>query len=490
MYILLLWGRYLRTRRQAFICIVCVMLGVATLIVVNSVMAGFSTKLKDRLHGLVSDIVVESPDPLKGFPAPTADMMYRIRSAPVGQHIAAMSPVVETIAIMQVNINGTDWTQRVLLIGVDPKVQRNVGGFTDHIEDPERKANPSFDISPEAIQRFLEMHPPGQRFAPIPPPPGELDIDPAMPRLPDVKNPAPGGAKPAPNLPQMDAPPSPTAKYRGAILGHAIAFYIDPKTREEKCAIQHGDTVRLLTVGAQLDPVVDEFIVCDYFHSGMSDYDGSYIYVPLEYLQRLRGAEGHTNQIQIRLHHYDTKHAEAVRDAIKQLFPEYMCRVYTWEDKQGALLAAISIERGILNVLLFMIVGVAGFGILAIFSMIVTEKTRDIGILKSLGASNGGVRRIFMGYGLLLGLVGAILGTILGLLFTHYINEIEGFVTWATGQQVFDRKIYYFSEIPTDVRVSNVALINLGAMFIAFAFSYLPARKASRMRPVQALRFE
>ena len=94
--------------------------------------------------------------------------------------------------------------------------------------------------------------------------------------------------------------------------------------------------------------------------------------------------------------------------------PTTRTRSHTWEDKQGPLLAAIAIEKGILNVLLFMIVGVAGFGILAIFSMIVVEKTRDIGILKSLGASNGGVMKIFLGYGLLLGVVGAGLGTVAG----------------------------------------------------------------------------
>jgi len=207
-------------------------------------------------------------------------------------------------------------------------------------------------------------------------------------------------------------------------------------------------------------------------------------------LQRLRGTEGRSNVIQIKLKHYDTEHAKNVRDTIQKVFPEYVCNVYTWEDKQEALLAAIEIERGILNLLLFMIIGVAGFGILAIFSMIVTEKTRDIGILKSLGASNSGVRRIFMGYGLLLGFVGSMAGTILGLLFTENINWIERQITWLTGHQVFDRSIYYFNEIPTDIQTTNVALINLGALIIAVAFSFLPARKASRMQPVQALRFE
>src|SRR6202030_676640 len=102
-----------------------------------------------------------------------------------------------------------------------------------------------------------------------------------------------------------------------------------------------------------------------------------------------------------------------VVEELKRLFPDL--EVLTWEAKQGPLLAAISIEKGILNVLLFLIIAVAGFGILAIFSMIVVEKTRDIGVLKALGASNGGVMKIFLGYGLLLGAVGAGLGTLFGL---------------------------------------------------------------------------
>src|SRR5208283_2241627 len=129
--------------------------------------------------------------------------------------------------------------------------------------------------------------------------------------------------------------------------------------------------------------------------------------------------------------------APEVVKRLQALFPEGSgINVQTWEDKQGPLLAAIRVEKGILNVLLFMIIGVAGFGILAIFTMIVSEKTRDIGILKALGASNGGVMKIFLAYGLLLGIIGTALGSSLGVWLTTNINEVEHVLTQITGQEI------------------------------------------------------
>src|SRR5213596_1653596 len=99
MYKLLLCCRYLRTRYLALVCIVSVMLGVATLIVVNSVMAGFSTKLRERLHGLLSDIVVDAAD-IDGFPDPDRQMR-KIRESSIGHHVAAMTPTLEVFALLQ-----------------------------------------------------------------------------------------------------------------------------------------------------------------------------------------------------------------------------------------------------------------------------------------------------------------------------------------------------------------------------------------------------
>lgn len=147
-------------------------------------------------------------------------------------------------------------------------------------------------------------------------------------------------------------------------------------------------------------------------------------------------------------------------------------------------------EIAILNVLLFLIITVAGFGILAIFYMIVVEKTRDIGILKSFGTSGRGVMGIFLTYGLSLGLIGSGTGLALGLLFVRYINEIADLLGKITGRPVFDPAIYYFYKIPTIVVPQTIAWIVAGAVGIAVAASILPARRAARLHPVEALRYE
>jgi lipoprotein-releasing system permease protein len=197
---------------------------------------------------------------------------------------------------------------------------------------------------------------------------------------------------------------------------------------------------------------------------------------------------GRANQIQIRLK--PGVDGAEVRNKIRAAFPAHLYVVSTWQDKQGPLLAAVELEITILNVLLFLIIAVAGFGILAIFLMIVVEKTRDIGILKSLGASGAGIRRIFMGYGLSLGMVGSGVGLVLGLLFVKYINQIADFLAWLRGQPVFDPEVYYFDKIPTIIDPWTIGWIVFGALAIAVMASILPAIRAARLHPVEALRHE
>ncbi len=469
MYKLLLCWRYLLTRYLALVCIVSVMLGVATLIVVNSVMAGFSTKLRERLHGLLSDIVIEAHD-FQGFANPEGKVAL-IQSDPfLSQRIEAMTPTLEIFGMIQFNCNGTSIARPVHIIGIDPAGRARVGGFADHLLL--HKGQPSFELSPEALEHQRMLHPPHQ-----------LD------RIAAMMLPAPKDGKPAP------APPPPVdSRPSTIIVGYAVAHFrakLKPEAPPEEIrTLAPGDDVIVTTISGQgLKPVEWRCAVCDYFKSEMSEYDANYVFVPIQELQRLRAMPDRATSIQIRIKDYRDLHA--VKDRLQSLLPAHWeLSVHTWEDKQGPLLAAISIEKGILNVLLFMIIAVAGFGILAIFSMIVVEKTRDIGILKALGASNRGVLNIFLTYGLLLGAVGAALGSTIGTAITLNINQIEQFLTKWTGHELFDRSVYYFNEIPTDLNMWSVLVINVGAVAIAVLFSVLPALRAALLHPVRALRYE
>jgi lipoprotein-releasing system permease protein len=470
LYKLMLCWRYLRTRFLAMVCIISVMLGVATLIVVNSVMSGFSTKLRDRLHALLSDVVVEAPD-FQGFSDPGAKMDL-IRSDPyLRDRIEAMTPTLEIFAMFQYQFRGEPLARPVRLVGIDFEGRTALGGFREYLLPKTDGKSASFELSDEARRRYAANNR------------GILRINDHLPMQGPDGLPAPA---PVPEV--VDVPAS-------ALVGWAIVNFRRPDakiddTDKDVCTLEPGDQFTITTLsGERMIPVRYRYTVSGYFKAEMSEQDSNYVFVPLEHLQSLRTMENRATSIQIRLKDYDRDSAGVVRH-LQELFRGTPLEIQTWEHKQGPLLAAISVEKGILNVLLFMIVGVAGFGILAIFSMIVVEKTRDIGILKALGASNGGVMKIFLAYGLLLGAVGCGLGSAMGLTITYYINNIHHWLGKLTGHEIFDGSIYYFSEIPTNVVPQTVLLVNLGAVLIAVAFSVLPALRAAMLHPVRALRYE
>ncbi len=461
MYKYLLCWRYLRSRYIALASIVSVMLGVATMIVVNSVMAGFSEKMRDRLHGVLADVVVDSRS-MDGF-GRADEVMARIERV-AGDRVEAMAPAMELYALLTYYVGDQPITRWVQMIGIRPEERAKTGEFAEYLvnERGERIA-PSFEVTDELramspAARVLESIDPDDPFADV----LRQDMEVQVPR-------------------------------HGVILGFALATMHRPDTREDVFLAPRGSKAILTfpTAGKRPTPGSDAFTVCGFFQSGMSEYDSSHVYVPLERLQAICQAGDKVNQIQIKVKPGVSLDQLALdlQAALDELGP-YQFLVSTWEQKQGPLLAAVSLEQSILNILLFFIIAVAGFGILAIFSMIVVEKTRDIGVLKALGASTAGVRGIFLAYGLLLGLVGSGVGMIGGLLFVHYINVIESALSALTGRKVFDDTIYYFDKIPTLVDPWTVWWIVSGAMVIAVAASIWPAQRAASLHPVQALRYE
>jgi lipoprotein-releasing system permease protein len=407
-----------------------------------------------------------------------------------------MSPVIESIAMVQFRPQqyGELITQPIRLIGVDPATKSLTGEFARHLRNPENRDNPAqcFTLRGEAEARYR------RNYLPLHPPDAPL-VEPGLPRPPAAATPD--------GPPPPDTPVAPAEEVRiyGAVVGYGLATVRNPEAKagdaeKDIPILKPGDEIRITMVSrmeleghegtrGQPRPVLATFVVTDVFKCDMAEIDAHTIYVDLHDLQRLRTMTNRATAIQLKLRDY-SRDSQEVLDTLRGQFHPALYLVQTWEGKQITLLSAIAVERGILNILLFLIIAVAGFGILAIFFMIVVEKTRDIGILKSLGASNWGVMGIFLGYGLLLGCVGAGLGTLLGVTITVNINEIEKGIALLTGQDVFPRDVYYFDKIPTDLTALMVVLVNLGAVSIAVGASVLPSFRAALLHPVRALRYE
>ena len=563
MYKLLLCWRYLRTRYIALASIISVTLGVATMIVVNSVMAGFTHEMQDRIHGILSDIVFESRN-LDG--APDADAhMAKIREV-AGQYIEGMSPTAHVPAMLGYYIGDQYRTQQINLIGIDPETYGSVSDFGKYLQHPENRNQLDFQLKqagydvvdhqaedpslvqprpqmknagwlyrkakygayhagqstptttqPPTTQTGAEQLGPTQlgptqlgptqlgptQLGPTQLGPTQLGPTPSTNESMEANNPfaAAGGTA----FPTEEFNPA-KKQHVGCVMGIALASYRAQNGTESFLQLP-GDDIEITypSAGRPPKPQSATFTVTDFYESKMAEYDGSFVFVPLRRLQELRGmvdvstceinpstgeldlstGVASFNAIQIRLK--EGVDENMVRDLIRDAFQPQFYVVSTWQDKQGALLAAVQMETAVLNVLLFLIIAVAGFGILAIFCLIVVEKTRDIGVLKSLGASRGGIMTIFLGYGLALGIVGSGVGALGGLLLVDHINEAADFLGWLTGKPVFDPSIYFFQRIPTIVHATTVLWIMAGAIGIAVAASVLPALRAAYIHPVSAL---
>lgn len=513
MYKWLLAYKYLLTRRIALASIISVTLGVATLVVVNAVMTGFATEMRQRIRGILSDVVVQGGG-IDGFE--DVDHHLQLIEENVGEYVEAMTPVVETFGLLSIDYYGQTQTYWVQIIGVDPVGKSRVGEFAEHLVVHRGPAPPSFEVPEElrAIERMFldrevltlrEPHRPSARLLPRLSPPADsgvrtagfdsaratsepqefLESDPfsEVGTGPGTDDEGEGSVL------EFDEDAT-GGKSMGIVLPYLIAAYRDPETGRDRVIIPRGYPVRLVVPGSgrRPQPRFARFTVIDYFKSGMSEYDQRNCYVHIDDLRTVRRMGNRATAIQIKLKDYS--HAREVVAKLRAVFPPGYYQVATWEELQGPLLAAVDTERRILTILLFLIIAVAGFGILAIFSLIVVEKTRDIGILKAIGASNAGVQAIFLSYGLALGALGSVLGTVIGLEIVWNIDRIEQWMSRWTGHEIFDRNLYYFDRIPTVVEPATVWLVALGATAIALLASVLPARRAARLRAIEAIRHE
>lgn len=264
----------------------------------------------------------------------------------------------------------------------------------------------------------------------------------------------------------------------GIILGARLA---------ERMTVYPGDIVtlvpakppavnRALGVGV---PKYWKFEVTGTFDTGMFLYDNQFVVISREAAQRFTGLGDAVSGIQVRL--ADPWQAPAIGRRIEQNLG-YPYRALDWQAQNATLFSALKLEKLAMGLIIFFIMVVAAFNIVATLTMVVTEKTREIGILKTMGLSAGAVGRIFLAQGAVIGLTGVSLGLVTGVLVSYLVDK---------GHLIrIDPSVYFIDHLPIQVEPSDVFVVLAGSFLLAVAATLHPSRSASRLMPVEAIRYE
>ena len=256
--------------------------------------------------------------------------------------------------------------------------------------------------------------------------------------------------------------------------------------------VEPGDVLTLTSPSAGATafgsaPVSKAYTVAATFSVGMSEYDQSFIYMPLKQAQLFFGRADSVDKIAIMLDDPD-KISEVRHGVARAAGPGAL--VSDWRDQNQAFFNALEVERNTMRLILMLIVAIAAMNIISGLIMLVKNKARDVAILRTMGAGQGAILRIFFMSGAAIGALGTIAGLVLGVLFCAYIEQIQAFVQWVTGSDVFNANIYFLSHIPAKLDWREVGFVSLFSLLVSFIATLPPAFQAARIDPVEALRYE
>src|SRR5690606_9992654 len=220
---------------------------------------------------------------------------------------------------------------------------------------------------------------------------------------------------------------------------------------------------------------------------GMSEYDASIVFMPIAEAQLYFNQEGVAQSIEVFIDDPDA--VDAMRPRIEEAMGRQVFSV-DWRQRNRTFFSALQVERNVMFMILTLIVLVAALNIISGLIMLVKDKGSDIAILRTMGATSGSIMRIFFMTGAAIGTVGTFAGVLLGVIVCLNVESIRQFFSWISGTTLFNPELYFLSQLPADMNAGETLSVVLMALALSFLATIFPAWRASKLDPVQALRYE